>query len=75
MSETKLGEPNIQCSRCHGALSEHRIFNHGLEHDERDCFLSGEDLRQQIYAWADYALGNDDRARERNYSLRTGAPV
>jgi hypothetical protein len=75
--ELPLEAPNIQCARCHGALADHepQIGVGLLYHEGRSCAINVTELREQVYAWADYALGNPDRARERNYRLRTGAPV
>ncbi len=74
--EPTLPVPNIQCARCHGALSDHLpTWTGDLWHAGRECYLSAEQLVDQVYAWADYALGNEDRARERNYRLRTGVPA
>lgn len=65
--------PNIQCARCHGPLADHVSRDaYYLAYPPLDCVLTIDDLREQLYAWADYALGHDDRARDRNYSIRVG---
>lgn len=64
--------PHIQCARCHGTLSEHTVSICGthLLHIGLDCELSIEHVREQLLAWAEYALGNGDAARQRNYIQR-----
>ncbi len=64
--------PNVHCEACHAPLADHRPIEAELHYPELDCALDASDLREQLYSWADYALGYTERAQARNYKIRTG---